>query len=124
VSEAEAKEVADEVFPVTGFEALTDFRSSFTAASNVQSMVAVWDGVTGSGDKFIKTGPIMKNYVDELLPGTATKLIEYKNPLDAAAASDSDTDYHGKVIISYDSGTKKYQVWMPGAKLDGPILKN
>jgi hypothetical protein len=112
------------VFPETGFQALTDFKSSFTATSNVQSMVAVWDGVTGSGDKFIKTGPIMKNYVDGLLPGAVTKLIQYGNPQNAAEASNSDTDYHGKVIVSYDSGTKKYQVWMPGARLDGPILKN
>jgi hypothetical protein len=40
------------------------------------------------------------------------------------STSRSDTDYHGKVIVSCDSGTKKYQVWMPGAMLDGPILKN
>jgi hypothetical protein len=124
VSEAEAKEVADGVFPETGFEALTNFGSSFTAASNVQSMVTVWDGVIGNGDTYTKTGLIMKNYIDKLLPGTATKLIEYGNPLDAAIASESDTDYHGKVIVSYNSGTKKYQVWMPGARLDGPILKN
>jgi hypothetical protein len=124
VSEAEAKKAADDVFPETGFEALTDFKSSFTAASNVQSMVAVWDGVIGSGDKFIRAGPIMRSYVDGLLPGTATKLIQYANTEDAKFTSDSEADYHGKVIVSYDSSTKKYQVWMPGAKLDGPILKN
>jgi hypothetical protein len=124
VSEAQAKIDTDNVFPDTGFQALTDFKSSFTVASNVQSMVAVWDGVTGTGDTFRTTGPIMKNLVDGMLPGTATKLIEYQNPQNAAEASNSDTDYHGKIIVSYDSRTKKYQVWMPGAKLDGPILKN
>jgi hypothetical protein len=41
VTEADVKDMVDEVFPETGFEALTDFKSSFTAASNVQSMVAV-----------------------------------------------------------------------------------
>jgi hypothetical protein len=124
MTEAQVKKEVDNVFPETGFEALTNFKSSFTAASNVQSMVAVWDSVTGTGDKFKKTGAIMKNFVNGLLPGIATKLIEYGNAEDARGTSGSDIDYHGKVIVSYDSGTKKYQVWMAGAKLDGPILKN
>jgi hypothetical protein len=124
VSEAEVKKDADETFPKTDCEALTDFKPFFTAASNVQSMVVVWNSVTGSGDTFIKTGLIMRSFVNNLLPRAETKLIQYKNPQDASIASNSDTDYHDKVIVSYDSGTKKYQVWMPGAKLDGPILKN
>ncbi|KAH6629809.1 hypothetical protein C7974DRAFT_472508 [Boeremia exigua] len=122
--EAVVKSDVDDVFPTTGFEALTNVRSSFTAASNVQSMVAVWDGKTGNGDKFVKTGPFMKDFVDDLLPGTATKLVRYGNTEDALNTSRDDNDYHGKIIVSYDSGTKKYQVWMAGAKLDGPILKN
>ena len=124
MSEVDVKKDIDDVFPETSFEALTDFKSSFAAASNVQSMVAVWDGVTGNGDTFEKTGPVMKRFVDGLLPGTATKLIEYPNVGDAMERSRSESDYHGKIIVSYDSGTRKYQVWMPAAELDRPILNN
>jgi hypothetical protein len=124
MSEADVKLMVDDVFPTTGFEALTNVKSSFTAASNVQSMVAVWDGLTGTGDSYKTTGAHMRNFVDGLLPGTATKLVAYKNAEDPSPPSMDENDYHGKVIVSYDSGTKKYQVWMPAAKLDGPILKN
>lgn len=124
VTEAEAKSIVDDVFPTTGFEAVTSVKSSFTADSNVQSMVAVWDGRQGTGDKYMTTGALMKKFVDDLLPGTATKLVTYKNTEDAMNTSRDENDYHGKVIVSYDSGTKKYQVWMPAARLDGPILKN
>lgn len=40
----------------------------------------------------------------------------------ASAASIDKADYHGKVIVSYDKTTKKYQVWMAGSSLTGPIL--
>ncbi|KAJ4345944.1 uncharacterized protein N0V89_012080 [Didymosphaeria variabile] len=124
LSEAEVKSDVDDVYPTTGFEALTDVKSSLTADSNVQSMVAVWDGVEGTGDKYRTTGAHMKSFVDGLLPGTATKLVKYENTENAMATSRDDSDYHGKVIVSYDSATKKYQVWMPAADLTGPILKN
>ncbi|KAJ4987897.1 hypothetical protein SVAN01_06627 [Stagonosporopsis vannaccii] len=123
-TEPEVKKDVDDVFPTSGFEALTDVKSSFTAASNVQSMVAVWDGIQGTGDKYTTTGAHMKTVIDGLLPGTATKLIIYENTENAMDTSRDDTDYHGKVIVSYDSATKKYQVWMPAAQLTGPILKN
>ncbi|KAF2785560.1 hypothetical protein K505DRAFT_369055 [Melanomma pulvis-pyrius CBS 109.77] len=122
MTEADVKKEVDDVFPTSGFEALTDHKSHFT--SNVQSMVAVWDGVEGTGDRYRTTGALMQHYVDSLLPGTATKLVKYANPEDARVASGSNDDYHGKVIVAYDSATKKYQVWMPAAKLTEPILKN
>ncbi|KAK7191038.1 hypothetical protein DPSP01_007790 [Paraphaeosphaeria sporulosa] len=122
MTEADVKKEVDDVFPTSGFEALTDHKSHFT--KNVQSMVAVWDGVEGTGDRYRTTGALMQSYVDSLLPGTATKLVKYANPEDARVASGSNDDYHGKVIVSYDSATKKYQVWMPAAKLTEPILKN
>jgi hypothetical protein len=118
------KKDVDDVFSMTGFEALTNIKSTFTAASNVQSMVAVWDGRQGNSDGYITTGPHIKSFVDGLLPRTATKLVTYKNLEDAMNTSRDENDYYGKVIVSYDSSTKKYQVWMPAAKLDGPILKN
>ncbi|KAF9738644.1 hypothetical protein PMIN06_001945 [Paraphaeosphaeria minitans] len=124
MSEADVKKEVDDVFPATGFEALTDVKSHFTTASNVKSMVAVWDGVEGTGDRYRTTGPLMQRAVDGLLPGTATKLVKYENSEDARSTSGDNGDYHGKVIVSYDSATKKYQVWMPAAQLSGPILKN
>lgn len=123
-TEVEVKSAVDDVFPTTGFEALTSVQSSFTAASNVQSMVAVWDGRQGTGDRYRTTGTHMKNFVNGLLPGSATKLVTYQNTEDAMNTSRDDNCYHGKVIVSYASVTKKYQVWMPAAKLDGPILKS
>ena len=123
-SEAEVKKIVDDVFPETGFQALTDFKSSFTAASNVQSMVAVWNGLIGKGDTFKKAGAIILESVVDLRPGTSTKLVQYKNTKVARETANIGTGYHGKINVSYDLGTKKYQVWMAGAKLDGPILRN
>ncbi|KAF2993983.1 hypothetical protein E8E13_001403 [Curvularia kusanoi] len=125
-SEADVKSAVDDVFPTTGFESLTKFKTSFTAASKVQSMVAVWDGITGGndGDQFKITGPHMRKIVDDLLPGTATKLVEYKSTANAANDAADVENYHGKISVSYDSGTKKYQVWMPAAQSGAPILKN
>lgn len=42
----------------------------------------------------------------------------------ASSASTDLADYHGKIIVSYDSKTKKYEVWMAGASLTAPILKS
>lgn len=42
----------------------------------------------------------------------------------ASTASIDKADYHGKVIVSYDKATKKYEVWMAGASLTAPILKS
>lgn len=125
LSEAEVKKDVDDVYPSTGtFESLTGVASHFTAAKNVKSMVAVWDGKEGTGDRYRTTGAKMKSFVDSLLPGAATKLVEYENTENAMATSRDEADYHGKVIVSYDSATKKYQVWMPAAQLSGPILSN
>lgn len=116
------KDSVNSIFPTSGFEALTDAKSSL--ATNVQSMVAVWDSVTkGSGDTYRVTGPKMQTFVHGILAGPATKLIKYKNTDSAVVTSRDNNNYHGKIIISYDSATRKYQVWMPGAQLSGPVLE-
>ena len=122
IPESMMKDSVNQIFPTSGFEALTDVKSSLT--TNVQSMVAVWDSLIGNGDTYRTTGPKMQEFVDGIIGGSATELVKYKNPESAFVASNNKNDYHGKVIISYDSATKKYQVWMPAKQLSGPILAN
>lgn len=42
----------------------------------------------------------------------------------ASSASMDLADYHGKIIVSYDSKTKKYEVWMAGVSVTAPVLKS
>lgn len=120
------EDAVNDVFPTSAqFDALTNHMSAFTAAKGVQSMVAVWDGIHGNGDTYTRTGEIMRKFIDDLVPGPATKLVEYGNTQeDAFKTSRDEGNYHGKIIVSYDSATRKYQVWMPAADLKAPILKN
>ena len=112
------------VYPTSGFESLSGVASHFTSDKNGRSMVVVWDGKEGSGDKYTRTGAHMKNFVADLLPGTSTKLVEYGNAKEAKLTSASTSDYRGKVIVAYDSATRKYAVWMAAAQLSGPLLSN
>jgi hypothetical protein len=89
--------------------------------------VIVWDGVVGDGDKYKTTGQNMTSLIDKLvpdLPAGQPRLVEYSNSENAGDDSKSESDYHGKVIISYDSATGAYEVWMAAASLTKPILKS
>ncbi|KAK7184411.1 uncharacterized protein CC84DRAFT_1164493 [Paraphaeosphaeria sporulosa] len=65
--------------------------------------------------------------IDDLVPGLPAshpRLIEYGNSAEGASVVKSESDYHGKVIVSYDSATGAHEVWMAAASMTEPILKS
>ncbi|KAF2451128.1 hypothetical protein P171DRAFT_153165 [Karstenula rhodostoma CBS 690.94] len=114
--------------PLTGTKGVMSGSSNpFDSANRPQAAVFVWDGRVGEGQNYVDSGRKMASIIDKLvpdLPASQPTLVEYSNPQDAAKASNSYSDYHGKIIASYDSATGAYEVWMAGARLSGPILKS
>lgn len=114
--------------PLTGARGVTsDGANPFSSTHNPQAAVIVWDGRVGNGEKYNKAGPMMKSLINDLVPGLPAgqpKLIEYSNSEEGATVANSDSDYHGKVIVSYDSATGAYEVWMAAASLTEPILRS
>lgn len=134
ITKAELKRTSEMPYPHSGFTPLTGAGgvmskapNPFNSANKPKAAVFVWDGVTGDGEKYHSSGQRMASIIDRLVPGLPAgqpRLVEYGNPHDAASASNSDNDYHGKVIVPYDSATGAYEVWMAAASLTEPILKS
>jgi hypothetical protein len=131
MTEADVKKDADSVYPTSGFRSLTgtngimETSNAFASTHKSQAAIIVWDGNVGNGDTYKTTGPKMASLIDKLVPGLPTgqpKLVKYSNSAEGAVDSNSEGEYHGKVIVSYDSSTGAYEVWMAGASLKEPVL--
>lgn len=115
----------DGLYPSSGWISLKDASKCFTADKKPQAIIVVHDD-QGAYAKHVEAGKEMAKIVHKMVPALSKEpeVVRYANgATDPRQQSESSSDYHGKVIASYDPSKPQYQVWMAGVKLTAPILK-
>jgi hypothetical protein len=130
--ETATKVVVEEVYPKKDWESLKDTvaRSSkpFDSSKKPQAAIVLWegDGNEAFGGTFTASGAKFQEVVKETVPALTgnPRIVKYKNGANPGTDSRANDNYHGKVIVSYNKDTKKYEVWMAGSSLTAPILRS
>lgn len=122
------KQFVEEVYPTTGdnFEPLNLVvarpSKPFDPSKKPQAaIIMIKDDDAPNAFEFANTftesGKVFQQVVKDTVPGLTTDpvVVRYTNGDNAGPSSGNPEDFHGKVIVSFDKNSRKWQVWMLGS---------